>query len=40
VPFESLTEREKRCFELVERWFGLSYSLVRLESDFGAEDKE
>jgi hypothetical protein len=40
VPFESLTEREKRCFELAEKWFGLAYSLVRLERDFGAQDKE
>ena len=38
VPFESLTEREKRCFETVEKWFGLMYSKVRLESDFGAEE--
>jgi hypothetical protein len=40
VPFDSLTEREKRCFELAEKWFGLTYSLVRLESDFSAKDKE
>ena len=40
VPFDSLTEREKRFFELAEKWFGLTYSLVRLESDFGAKDKE
>jgi hypothetical protein len=40
VPFDSLTEREKRRFELAEKWFGLTYSLVRLESDFGAKDKE
>jgi hypothetical protein len=41
MPFESLTEREKRCFEMVEKWFGLMWSQVRRKSDFGAgADKE